>query len=480
MSTSMDFDLAALQEARDLVRRARVAATAFAQFEPAKAWDIAMRVAKVCEAHAERFAHLAVQETGIGRVEDKRFKNHLASRALMDFHRRTPLGGIHMDTARRMVRVGRPAGVVMGLIASTSPIATLYFKTLSCLMTRNALVLSPHPLAIHCSTEAVELLIQSALEAGAPEGCLQIQRQPTLEATHALMADPGVDVILATGGGPMVRAAYSSGNPALGVGPGNVPVYVDRSADLTVAVDELVRAKIFDYGSACSAPSVVFVHAEIEAEFRARMARAGAFFCNTDQQRRLEAYAFPGGRLNTSIVGRSASVIAAGAGLPEAQGHDILVGELGDMDGQAEMPVLVKEKLSPILGWRRVSGRQQAIRNAQAMLKVSGAGHTSGIFAEDVETIVLWGASLDVNRTIVNKGTTMGAIGDGTNMAPTFTIGTGFAGRSSIDENVGPEHLVNWKRIAFPTDDIPSVEPAGDVRELIRSALARALETTQG
>lgn len=488
MAEVYDEDLAALQETRDLVRRAGEAATEFARMDPARAKEIARRVCDACESRAEHYARWAVEETGIGRAEDKLFKNLLASRDLMEFYRNAPLGGIQPDDARKMLRVGRPAGVVMGLVASTSPIATLYFKVLSCLLTRNAIILSPHPLAHKCSVDAAEYLRTAARAAGAPADAIQIQHRPTLEATHAMMRNPGVNLILATGGGPMVRAAYSSGTPSLGVGPGNVPVYVDATADLDLAVREMVAAKTFDYGSACSTPSVVFVHRKVADAFAVRFQRAGAHYCTPQEQKCLEAFAFPGGHLNTKTVGRSAQWIASQSGLGEQRDWGILVGSLGDITRGTPM---AQEKLSPILGLKVVEDRDRAIREASAMLKISGAGHTSGIFCEDIETITLWGASLDVNRTVVNKGTSMGVIGDGTHLAPTFTIGTGFAGRSSIAENVGPEHLINWKLIAFPTaasnradrrgahaDELAgaSAESVDRVQEIVRAVLASTLK----
>lgn len=485
-SLALDKDLAALQEARDLVARATPAATAFARMDAAQAWSIAQAVCRACEERAEHYARWAVEETGIGRMEDKRFKNLLASRGLMTFYRGKNLGGVQVDRAGKMLMVARPAGVIVGLVASTSPIATLYFKVLSCLMTRNAIVLSPHPLAIECSTDAAEYLRETAERAGAPEGAIQIQKLPTLQATHAMMRDPRVNLILATGGGPMVRAAYGSGNPALGVGPGNVPVYVDASADVELAVTETMAAKCFDYGSPCSSPSAVFVHAAVAAQFDARMQHAGAFYCTAEQQQRLEAFAFPGGHLNAKIVGRPAAWIAQQAGLQGASNSSVLVAMIPEVTANVPM---AHEKLSPILGLKRVQDREHAIRDASAMLTISGAGHTSGIFSQDVETITLWGCALDVNRTVVNKGTSMGVIGDGTHLAPTFTIGTGFAGRSSIGENVGPEHLVNWKRIAFPIEEtVPRHAAQHDarvfdddaqtarVRETVRAILAMALD----
>ena len=483
-SPVLDKDLAALQEVRDLVVRAAPAAKAFARMDAAQAWRIAQAVCLACEERAEHYARWAVEETGIGRVEDKYFKNMLASRDLLAFYQGKSLGGVRVDQAGKMLLVARPAGVVVGLVASTSPIATLYFKVLSCLMTRNAIILSPHPLAIQCSIDAAEYLRDVAERAGAPKDAIQIQKTPTLQATHAMMGDPGVNLILATGGGPMVRAAYSSGNPALGVGAGNVPVYVDATADVALAVSETLTAKCFDYGSPCSSPSAVFVHAAVATQFDELMQRSGAFYCSSEQQQQLEAFAFPNGHLNPKIVGRSAGWVGQQAGLRGTANASVLVGMIPEVSIKAAM---AHEKLSPILGLKHVQDREQAIRDASAMLAISGAGHTSGIFSQDIETITLWGCALDVNRTVVNKGTAMGVIGDGTHLAPTFTIGTGFAGRSSVGENVGPEHLINWKRIAFPINEtVPRAAPGlpvadqeidARVREAVRNILALALDT---
>ena len=479
-STVLDQDLAALQEVRHLVSQARLASKEFARMDAAQAWEIAQAVCRACEERAEHYARWAVEETNIGRTEDKIFKNLLASRDLMAYYHGAHLGGTKVDHASKMVLVARPAGVVLGLVASTSPIATLYFKVLSCLMTRNAVILSPHPLAIKCSTDAAEYLSEVAERAGAPKNAIQIQSTPTLEATHAMMRNPGVNLILATGGGPMVRAAYSSGNPALGVGPGNVPVYVDSTANIELAVSETISAKTFDYGSPCSAPSAMFVHESVSAQFDAGMRRAGSFYCSAEQQRQLEAFAFPKGRLNPKVVGRSAAWIAQQAGLQGASSASVLVGVISEVSPSNPM---AKEKLSPILGLKRVANREEAIREASAMLSISGAGHTAGVFSQDAETITLWGSALDVNRTVVNKGTSMGVIGAGTHLGPTLTIGTGFAGRSSIGENVGPQHLINWKRIAFPVEDTslsgttsstPASQPPSmdtRIRELVRNVL---------
>ncbi|HET8637064.1 MAG TPA: aldehyde dehydrogenase family protein [Acidobacteriaceae bacterium] len=479
-SSILDKDLAALQEVRTLVARAKVAAEEFAHFDPKKAWHIAEAVCRICEERTEFYARWALEETGIGRLEDKISKNRTASRGLLEFYRNTPLGGAQVDNAKRMILIARSAGVIMGLIASTSPIATLYFKILSCLMTRNAVILSPHPLAIECSVDAVERLRKAAQQAGAPADAIQIQKAPTLEATLEMMRNPAINLILATGGSPMVRAAYSSGNPALGVGPGNVPVYVDASANIPLAVSETLAAKLFDYGSPCSAPSALFVHRDVAQRFDDEMRRSGAFYCDASQQARLEAFAFPHGHLNTAVVGRSPAWIAEQAGLSGAANATALVGRFEEVTTETPM---VKEKLSPILGLKYVDSREQAIRDANMMLSISGAGHTAGIFSEDIETIALWGSAIDTNRNVVNKGTSSGATGNGNHLTPTLTIGTGFAGRSSIGENVGPHHLINWKRVAFPvagasggSGDARKTNPEAPMEARVRGAVDAILQ----
>jgi acyl-CoA reductase-like NAD-dependent aldehyde dehydrogenase len=257
-----DNDLAALQEARVLLAQARQAADALASWTPEQARHVAKQVAQALLPRAEFYAEWAVRESRIGKVSDKVAKNLLACTLTPTAWDTVDLGGVRRNDALRMVEIGRPAGVVVGLSNSTSPVATIIFKTILCLMTRNALVISPHPVALGCCT-AVTRELQAAIEkAGGPAHALQILTRPTVEATGALMRDSRTDVILATGGTPMVRAAYGSGNPAIGVGPGNVPIYVDASADVPTAAQQIVTAKNFDHGSPCSAPSVLMLHTD--------------------------------------------------------------------------------------------------------------------------------------------------------------------------------------------------------------------------
>lgn len=452
----MDTDLTSVQEARDLARNARTASAAFAELSEKEAKRIAAEVAKVCVAQAERYAQLAVAETGIGNIPDKVAKNLLASRDLVAFYKDTQLGGVRKSADGKLVELARPAGVVVGLVPSTSPVATLYFKALICLMSRNALILSPHPLARSCSIDACDTLAEAAVRAGAPRHAIQIQRELTLDATTALMRLRDVDLILATGGGPMVRAAYSSGTPAIGVGPGNAPVYVDRSAQLDKAAKDLIDGKAFDNGSICSAPSVIVCHKDVQQGLTRHLQDQGAHICAPEQQKLLEAFTFPGGKFNTKIVGKSASWLAERSGFAVSPKTRILVTSLSTVDAKTPM---AKEKLSPIIAMIAANDFNDALRIGRAVLAVSGAGHTAGIHAQEEKVVMAWASGLDVNRIVVNNPTTHGTIGIGTPLAPSLTLGTGFSGRSSSSENIGPQHLINWKRIAYPLSEKKKLQP---------------------
>ena len=453
----MDRYLQALQSSRDLLRRARVAAEAFRQVSPAEAMKIAGTVATAAAGRARHYAEWAVRETGFGRAEDKIDKNLSGSLRVYEEYRDRPIGGIRQDRARNIVEIGRPAGVIVGLSNSTSPVGTVYFKAMLALMSRNAIVFSPHPAALACTGDAARFLEETARRAGAPRDAIQILAEPTLEATNALMKSDETDLVIATGGGPMVRAAYSSGNPALGVGPGNTPVYVDSSADLALAAEKIVEGKEYDYGTPCSAPSVVLADRPAARDLRGLLEGHGAYFCSDEELATLEAAAFPGGRLNPAIIGQPAGKVAQIAGLSLPPETRTIVGLLHDAES---VPPMAREKLSVLLGAAVVDGVEGAIGIARCMLRSAGAGHTAAIFTGDPEQAVFFGAALDYYRIVVNGDPTNGAVGQGTGLPVTFTIGTGFAGKSSIDHNLGPEDLIDWKRVAFPAGDTPDAKPA--------------------
>ncbi len=460
----MDKDLQALQSSRDLLRRARAAAEAFRRMPPAQAMAIAGTVAKAAAGRARHYAEWAVRETGFGKVEDKIDKNLSGSIRIYEAHRDRPIGGIRQDRERNIVEIGRPAGVIVGLSNSTSPVGTVYFKAMLALMTRNAIVFSPHPAALGCTADAARFLEKTARLAGAPADSIQILAEPTLKATNALMQADETDLVIATGGAAMVRAAYSSGNPALGVGPGNTPVYVDRTADLAFAAEKIVEGKQYDYGTPCSAPSVILADKPVGRELRGLFEREGAYFCSDEELATLEAAAFPGGRLNPAIIGQPAGRVAQIAGLSLPPETRAIVGFVKDAES---VPPMAREKLSVLLGAAAVDGVEGAIAIARCMLRSAGSGHTAGIFTGDPEQAVLFGAALDYYRVVVNGDPTVGAVGQGTGLPVTFTIGTGFAGKSSIDRNLGPEDLIDWKRVAFPVGDVPA---AGEGAERAKAA----------
>ena len=446
----LDKDLLALQEARDLAAKAQVAAGELAKLTPEQAWHIAEQVAKAAAEKAGYYAEWAVRETGMGNAADKTAKNTIACTGLIEHYRGTCLGGLRTDPARNLVEVGRPAGVVLALVASTSPIATLYFKTLINLMSRNAVILSPHPIAAECAADACAYLHDVAVAAGAPQNAIQIQRQLSLPATKQLMADERVKLILATGGAPMVRAAYQSGRPALGVGAGNVPVIIDEGIDTQVVAQTILRSKNFDHGTPCNAESTLIPLPGVAEQLGKALRQHGGHLCTPKETKLLRDYAYPKGQFNPAIVGKSSAWIAAQAGFKVADNTAALIVHIDTVCAKQEP--FCKEKLSPILGFFVAQDRDQAITIAQQLLAVAGQGHTAVVHSHDQVFATQVGIALDVNRIVVNMASIESSgISENTGLDPTFTIGTGFGSGSSIAENVGPQHLVQWKRIAFDT-----------------------------
>ena len=447
-----------IDRARMMLQRARWAATAFAEYDRDRSRRVVEAVAEVAYQNAERFAVMAVEETGMGVAEHKRRKNEACSRGIVERYAGDDFAGIQVDAAAKIVAIPRPAGVVLALTPSTNPIATVYFKVLLALMTRNAVVVSPHPLARKVCAEAVHVLAQAAAVAGAPDGCLQVVEEPTIPLIEALMADDGVDVIVATGGTAVVRAAYRSGNPSLGVGPGNVPALVDATADVAQAARCLADSKAFDNSILCTNESVAIVDERIADRFEGELERNGAHVLDADESELARCALYPEGRINTELAGRDAAALAAAAGISVPSGTRVLV---------APFPLIVPEeplaleKLFPLLGLVRVPDAARGIDAARALLRIGGAGHSAVIHSRDPKTILAYGAAVRVLRVAVNAPGSTGSAGLDTNLAPTMTIGTGFFGRSSLTENLEPRHLTQWTRVAYATE-----EPFGDFGDL--------------
>lgn len=452
---------AALAGRADMVlERARWAAEVFQRYDRDTTMAIVDAVAAAAHEHAARFADWAVRETGFGIASHKKLKNELTALPLVDFYRHDDFVNPRIDEQRKMVEIPRPAGVILALTPSTNPIATINYKILISLMTRNAIVISPHPAARECSVEAGRVLSRAAMDAGAPDGVIQIIEDPGIPLVEQLMGSPKTSVILATGGTAMVRSAYSSSNPAIGVGPGNAPVFVDSSADVDKAARRIVESKSFDNSALCTNESVLIALEEVDARLRQSLRQAKAYICNEDDVDRLRRYLFHDRGFNIECIGRDAVWIAQECGIRVPEGTLVLLAPISQIG--VEEP-LSNEKLCPVLAYHVVARRNQAITQARAVLRLAGAGHSAAVHARDEQVAMAFASAVEAYRVVVNAPCTQGAAGFQTALAPTFTIGTGYYGRSSVGENIGPRHLVHWTRLAYNSD---ASEPFGEYRGL--------------
>jgi len=454
------------ERAKTMLERARWAAAAFAGFDRERTLKIARAVADAGFAKAGHYGEWAVKETGFGVAEHKRIKNELCSRGIYEHYKNDLLVGKRIDRDAKIVEIARPAGVIFALTPSTNPVSTVYFKIMCALMTRNAILLSPHPLAKACSADAARTMHDAAVKAGSPDGVIQVIEEPTIELIQTVMMQPQVDVILATGGTPVVRAAYRSGNPAIGVGPGNAPVFVDATADLAKAAKRIVASKAFDNSILCTNESVLVAEESIADKLLRHLQNEGAYLCSNEERDKLRDYLFPEGRFNIASIGKDAAWIAGEAGFRVPAKSKIL---LAPFDMAMPEEPFCREKLCPVLGFHRVAHAKRGIAVSRTLIRLGGAGHSAAIHSKDARAIMSFSVAVNALRVAVNSGCSTGAAGFDTNLAPSMTIGTGFVGRSSIGENIGPKHLINWTRIAYPKeaseamDNFDALEPWDDV-----------------
>jgi acetaldehyde dehydrogenase/alcohol dehydrogenase len=437
---------AATHRARQMLARAHWAAGAFAGYDRASVLRIAEAVATTAHSQARRYAEWAVKETGFGVAEHKVMKNEACSLGLFERYRDEDFVSPRVDADAKIVSLPRPAGVILALTPSTNPVCSVFFKVILALLTRNAIVVSPHPMAQDCCADAARLLADAATAAGAPDGTIQVVPEVTVPLIEALMADPVTSVIVATGGTAMVRAAHRSGNPALGVGPGNVPVLVDATADLASAAQLITDSKAFDNAVLCTNESVLIAEDAAAAGLLREMQRRHAVLLDEAGRDRLRDYLFPAGRLNGEAIGKDAAWIAARAGLRVPPRTRVL---LAPFDLVLPEEPLASEKLCPVLGVVRAESAARGIEAARAVIRIGGAGHSAAVHSHDPRTIMRFAERVPVLRVAVNAGNSTGSAGLDTNLAPSMTLGTGFAGHSSIGENLEPRHLVNWTRVAY-------------------------------
>jgi len=444
----IDKDLMSIQEVRNLIQKAKEAQEILSTFSQEEIDKIVKAMAEEGMRAARWLAKVAVEETDIGDYEDKVIKNLFATKRVYDnIKDLKTVGIIYSDDVNRVYHIAEPVGVIAGLAPTTNPTSTALFKSLISIKARNAVIFSPHPRAVDCTCQAVEIMHKAAVHAGAPEGVLGCIHYPTLDATNLLMKHPDTALILATGGSGMVKAAYSSGKPAFGVGPGNVPVYIERSADARKAVKAIIYSKTFDNGTICSSEQSIICEKENSKEVRRALEEAGGRFLSKEEIHKLERYAFrPDGSLNPDIVGKPAAIIAERAGIKVDPDIKVLIAEL---EGVGMNFPLSREKLSPLLAYYEVNNWQEACELSKELLALGGMGHTLSIHSENEVIITRFALEKPASRIVVNTPSCLGAIGGTTGLVPSLTLGCGTLGGNSTSDNVGPMNLLNIKRLAY-------------------------------
>ena len=446
-----DRDLISIQEARELAARAAAAQKKFSAFSQEQVDAVVEACAKAAADNVESLARAAVEETGFGNVPDKIIKNTLAAvnvpRAIRGMR---TVGILREDREKGIVEVASPVGVVAAVIPCTNPTSTAIYKTLISIKARNAIVLSPHPSAIKCICQAATLLGRAALIAGAPEGLINCMQHTTVEGTRELMHHHSVGVILATGGTGLVRAAYGSGKPAYGVGPGNVPAFIERTADVRKAVADIIAGKTFDYGTICSSEQAIVAEESVRERALEECRSQGAYFLSPEEMEKVGRLVIqPGTHTpNTKIVGRPATTIAEMAGIKAPPATRVLIARLEPGQVGREFP-LSAEKLSPILAFYAVPNLAEGIALCRRLLEFGGLGHTCSIHSRNRAAILEFGEAMPAFRVVVNSSSVHGSIGYSTNLFPAMTLGCGAPGGNITSDNIGPQHLMDVKRIAW-------------------------------
>ena len=474
-----DRDLASIAEARALAQRAKQAWLELAEFPQEKIDAIVDAMAAAATPQAEAFARMAVEETGYGVVADKIKKNLFASEKVYNFIR--PMKTVcviarHEDT--RVIEIAEPFGVVAAVVPSTNPTSTAIYKILISLKARCSIVLSPHPSAVKCITRVAEVMNEAAIRAGAPQGSINWMTTVTLEGTQELMKHRDVAVILATGGMGLVRSAYSAGKPAYGVGPGNAPAFIERTADVKKAVRDIITGKTFDNGVLCSSENSVVADEAVVEEVKKEFVAQGGYFMNKAEIDAVAKVLVSPQRLpNPALVGKSAVFIAGKCGITVPSGTRVLIAPL---EGVGRDYPLSIEKLCPVLSFYVVKDWREGCERCKQILKYGGMGHTMSIHSKNDQIILEFGLKKPAFRIIVNSPTTLGSIGLTTGLDPAMTLGCGGYGGNITSDNISPKHLLNIKRLAYevtPADATaarplapPAAEPASRTSSGISAA----------
>ncbi|MDR0530619.1 MAG: acetaldehyde dehydrogenase (acetylating) [Oscillospiraceae bacterium] len=487
----LDRDLESIQAVRNLIKQAKAAAEQLAGFSQTQLNSICAEIALDGAAQAERLAKLAADETGFGIWQDKVRKNLLGSRDVWArWKDETMVGPLteYSGAPGGYWEIGVPMGIIAALIPSTNPTSTTLYKAIIALKAGNAVIFSPHPNAKGCIWETVRLIQAAAARAGAPEHAIQCVELCTMEATNALMSDPAIGLILATGGEAMVRAAYRSGNPAIGVGPGNGPAFIERSADIPTAVRHIIASKTFDNGVICASEQSIITEECVAAEVEAELKRQGGYFLPEEESERLGNLLLrPNGTMNPRIVGKPAHAIAEMAGIAVPEGTKLL---LSRQTAAGPRNPYAREKLCPVLAYFVEPDWERACARCMEILHLEGAGHTMAIHSRDDAVIREFALQKPVSRLLVNTPAALGGVGATTALDPALTLGCGSVGGSATSDNVGPRHLVNIRRVAWynqeagkgrqetgnltAIDDILTPEQVAEIARRVLERLAKA------
>jgi acetaldehyde dehydrogenase (acetylating) len=457
-----DLDLISIQETRDLIAAAKTAQAAYREYDQAAVDAVVAAAAGAATKMAVPLAKMANEETGFGVWQDKVMKNLFASRTVYEHIRgMKTVGVLREDSERGIIEIGVPVGVVAALIPSTNPTSTVIFKSLIALKAGCAVVFSPHPSAQKCIKAAVDCIREAVRNAGAPVDLISVLPHVTMEATNALLTSKDTALILATGGGAMVHAAYSSGNPAIGVGPGNGPSYIERSADIPLAVKRIFDSKTFDNGTICASEQSIVTEDCIKAQVMDEARRQGGYFLPPGDAEKVQAILMgPRGTMNPKLVGKTAEYIAKAAGISLPKGTRILLGEETRVGHQYPFS---REKLMPVLGFYTAENWQKACELCIALLTNEGAGHTMSIHSKDEQVIREFGLKKPVGRLIVNSPASLAGIGATTGLVPSLTLGCGAVGKNATSDNIGPMNLINIRRVAYGLRELEDLRAGIDV-----------------
>ncbi len=471
----LDKDLQARQQARDLTKLAHSAQTLLAKMSQQQLDTIVSAVAKAFAAAAPELAELAVRETGFGNVTDKITKNEFASkRVLRAIEGMTCVGVLNENDREKLWEIGVPVGVIAAIVPSTNPTSTVCYKALIALKSGNSIVFSPHPKAIACTMRAGEIVAKAAESAGAPKGSVGCLSIPSMAGCKELMEAEATRLILATGGPAMVKAAYSSGKPAIGVGAGNGPVYIHRSANVEKALSCILRSKTFDYGTVCASEQSIIVEASMESQVKETASKMGFYFMDKEQAGKLAKLLFkPNGTLNPEIVGKSALCLAEKAGFSVPSSTKVLVAR--EQEAGPTRPYSM-EKLCPVLAFFVMDNEDAVLSKAIEVLIHEGSGHTFAMHAEDNAVIRKFALQIPVSRFLVNTPAALGGIGASTGLFPALTLGCGAVGGSSSSNNISPMDLINIRRVAWGVEEGNNTSVDTDLIEILTAKILERLK----